>query len=295
MRRACLAALLIAVSGCASRGPALLQAPMESQIARTRAVAQQAAPRSARWGLTVESWDPRLQSALADLSLGETAERLRRVAAEYRRLGILDVAHAHLTKAVEIAPDDAAAHDGLARIWRDWGFPHLGLANGHRAVQLAPESPIAANTLGTMYAATGRFGEAHAWYAKALTLAPEAPYALNNYCYSAVRLGRADAIHACEQAAAAQPESTAVRNNLGLAYAAAGDIARASEQFSRAGKAEAFYNLGIVHLAQGRFAQARAAFAEALRERPTFRLAAARARQSQALIVAQEKRQDDGH
>jgi tetratricopeptide (TPR) repeat protein len=260
---------------------------VESQIARTRAIASRATPRSDALSMTVESWDPRLSSALALLAIYPTAEQHRQVAAEYRRLRILDIAHQHLTKAVQLDPTDAAAHDELARIWRDWGFPNLGLRDSQRAVQLSPDSPVAANTLGTLYAAAGRLADAHEWYRRALVIDPGASYALNNYCYTAVRLGRSYSVSACEKAAAAQPDATPVRNNLGLAYAASGNLDRAREEFARVGDAEAHYNLGLVHLAQGRYRRAMDAFTAALVARPVFPLAAARVRQTRALMASQ--------
>ena len=300
----CLAVLLGALPGCAARGPSPPPAAASSigdHIARTRARAAEARPAETRpvsnagtLAVTLESWDPALRDALAALAVGPTAEGHRRVAAEYRRLGVLDMAHTHLTRAVTLDPNDAAAYDGLARIWRDWGFPHLGLKDGHKAMQLAPDSPVAANTLGTLYAAAREYARAYGWYARALTLDPEASYAQNNFCYAAIHLQRSAAVAACERAAAARPDSTAVRNNLGLAYAAAGDLSKAREQFARAGDAAAHYNMGMVHMAQGRFAQANAAFHAALLARPQFPLAAARARQSRALMDAHGERDDDG-
>ena len=59
------------------------------------------------------------------------------MAGEYRRLGVLDLAHAQFTAAVRADPADAASFDALARIWRDWRFPHLGIEDAYRAVQLA--------------------------------------------------------------------------------------------------------------------------------------------------------------
>jgi tetratricopeptide (TPR) repeat protein len=291
----CLGVLLGA--GCAARsggsaragvvpsGEGRPEPSLESQIARTRALSAEARPKSGGFALTVETWDPKLSSALAMAALSRTADAQVLVAAEYRRLGILDVAYAHLTKAVGLDDRNAAAHEGLARIWRDWGFPQLGLADAEKAVRLAPASPSAANTLGTLLAAAGKLDAARRWYERSLTLDPGAPYALNNLCYTSIMQRRADAVDTCERATVADPGSQVVRNNLALAYAARGDLERARSTFEPAGQAASSYNMGMVYLGQGRYRKAIAAFQQASRVNPHVTVAAARARQSEALLA----------
>ena len=289
---------LLVVSGCAVRATGAAQAgsdprrptgapapTLESQITRTRALSAEARPRTGVMGQTVESWDPQLSAALAALAVAPTAAQHRRVASEYRRLGILDVAYSHLTQAVRLDPDGAAAHDALARIWRDWGFPHLGFADARKAVTLAPTSAAAANTLATLYSAAGQLRDARDWYERALTLDPGASYALNNFCYTAIVLAESGAVHACTRAAAAQPGSKTAHNNLALAYAAQGDLASARVEFERGGEAAGRYNMGIVHMAQRRYKRAAEAFEAALQADPSLTLAAARVRQSRTLLA----------
>src|SRR6185503_18945938 len=96
-------------SACASAG---------LPIARQRAGAPPS-PRPSVTAMTLEASDPALSAALVKLALSPTAESHRQVALEYRRLGVLDQAHAYFTKAVTLDPNDAAALDALARIWRD--------------------------------------------------------------------------------------------------------------------------------------------------------------------------------
>jgi tetratricopeptide (TPR) repeat protein len=232
--------------------------------------------------LSVESWDRRLSAALLELAQQPTAARHRNVALEYRRLGILDVAHAHLRAAVQLDHQDAAAFDGLARIWRDWGFPHLGLDDATRAVQLAPESAAAANTLGTLLQLQGYVADASRWYERALTLEPDAPYALNNLCYASVILRR-ESVNTCQRAVAAAPQSKDARNNLALAFAAAGNIDRARLELERSSDAaSAQYNTGILYLADRQFGKAAEAFDAAVQINPRFEHALARANQARA-------------
>lgn len=281
----CLATSLAA--GCASgRATGTSTSEVSDFIGRTRAVSAEARPQSQSIALTLESWDPALRDALTEVSIAPNPAAYRRVAAAYRRFGVLDMAYGSLMQAVELDPADAGAHDELARIWRDWGFPHLGLDHSRRAVELAPHSPEAANTLGTLYAAGGVMEEAGRWFTRALTLDPSAAYARTNLCYVAITRGDTGAVGACEQAAAAQPDSQGTRNNLGLAYAAAGDLERARDRFAQGGEAAAHYNMGIVFLAQRRYAQAVEAFAAALAADPHLPHVAARVQQSRALMVS---------
>jgi tetratricopeptide (TPR) repeat protein len=256
-------------------------------------VSAEAKPTSNTFAQTVETWDPRLSSALLVLATGPTAERHRRVAAEYRRLGILDMAYSHFTQAARLDPRDAAAYEGLARIWRDWGFPHLGMAEARMAVRLRPASSSAANTYGTLLAAVGQLEDARTWYEKALVLDPGASYALNNLCYTSLMQRRPEAVDVCERAADADPTSQVVHNNLALAYAASGDLARARTMFEQAGPAATYYNMGIVYLGKGQYRKAAEAFQRASRQNPHYTLAAARTRQSQALLARHGDTDDD--
>ena len=230
---------------------------------------------------TVESTNPQLSAALLEAAVFPGAASFRRVGSEYRRVGILDQAHDYFTRAVTLDPADAASHEALARIWRDWGTPHLGLADAYRAVHYAPESPSAANTLGTLLQALGYAGDAKAWYGRALALDPNAWYALNNLCYAAI-MTRELAIDMCRAAVTAAPDAKAPQHNLALAHAAAGDLEGAKRWFRHAGDtAEAHYNYGVALMGRGEYAQAADAFRKALEVNPQHAQAAFRVRQAE--------------
>jgi TolB-like protein len=89
---------------------------------------------------SLETHDSQLRAAIAAAALARTPASYRLVAAEYWRVGVFDRSHEYLTAALAMAPQDAATFDALARLWRDAGFPQLGLADAHRAVYFAPES-----------------------------------------------------------------------------------------------------------------------------------------------------------
>ena len=270
---ACAAAA--ALSACAARSGA---AP-ESQPMATKVAAS---------SQTLESTDERISQALKELASYDSADAHRRVAGEYYRRGVLDQAHEHYTTVTQRDPRDAASFDALARIWRDWGMPQRGLGDAHRAVRLAPNSAAAANTLGTLMQATGQLRLARQWYARAIALDPAAAYALNNFCYALIMLEQPDAVDACRSAVAAAPRSPAARNNLGLAYAAAGDLAKAREQFRHVSRTAADYNMGILHMAMREYRTAEHQFGVALQAAPQSTLIARRARQARLAADAAE-------
>jgi tetratricopeptide (TPR) repeat protein len=133
-------------------------------------------------GVTLEASDPKLSNALTTLRLLPSPGAHRAVAREYRRLRVDDAAFDHLKAALRLDPADASAHDELARIWRDWGFPHLGLADSARAVYFAPRSAAVHNTYGTLLAATGQPEAARREFEAALALDPGASFAIENLC-----------------------------------------------------------------------------------------------------------------
>jgi len=250
---------------------------------KVRAKSEQARPPSNRVR-TVEASDPALAAALLSVSTQPTAASHRAVAARYVRLGILDQAHEHFSAAVALDPADAAAWDGLARIWRDWGFPHLALSDAYRAVYYAPESAAVHNTLGTVLQRLGQRAAARAQFERALTLDLTAAYALTNLCYGWRLDGNASkAVEACQRALQMQPDLESARNNLALAYEAAGDLASAfSTLAASSDAARAAYNKGLLHLARREYSEALQSFDVARTERPRFRQAEAIARQVRA-------------
>lgn len=234
MRRRAVAialALTWAAAGCATARPprgaaATASSPgssaaseresLERYVASVRAISQEAATERRRAPVrSVESTDPVLRDALAGLAVEPTPDRHHAVAAAYLHAGIVDLAFDHFTAALRLERSDATAYDGLARIWRDWGFPHLGLSDSHRAVFYAPQSAAAHNTLGTLLQALGQPEQARREYQAALSLDPQAAYALNNLCTLGLEQGRlADARSTCRQALSIDPTLLSARRNL---------------------------------------------------------------------------------
>ena len=284
----------LSVAGCAARGvpkgphlasaqsnPAPPAESLESFMSKVRALSLEATPTRGR-ATTIESSDPELKAALAEYTLVPSPTSARMVAAAYARLRVFDSAYTFFGRAVRMDPTDAAAHDGLARLWRDSGLPHLGLTDAHRAVFYAPDSPIVHNTLGTVLQAMGHVAPARRQYEQVLRLEPTAWYALNNLCYTRVLEGNGpQAIAACQRAVEGRPEEMASRNNLALAYAVSGDLVSARAEFERAGAAAAAdYNTGLMHLARGEYKAAEELFRAARVADPSMGAASVRERQA---------------
>jgi len=252
-----------------------------------------AQPTGSGFAATLESSDGRLKTALAQLAMTPTAQAHRQVAVEYRRLRVLDHAQEHFAAAVKLDPKDVVSRDGMARIWRDWGFPNVALPEARRAVADAPRSATAANTLGTVFQALGNFDEAKRWYWRAVALDASAWYALNNLCYAEIMTRQPYAIAMCERAVVAAPDSAIARNNMALAHAASGDLDGARTWFRRAtNTATADYNYGILMMSARKYRDAQEAFRSALLADPDSTLAAARARQARLAADTEEYNRD---
>jgi tetratricopeptide (TPR) repeat protein len=238
---------------------------------------------------TVEAQDPILAAALAELALFPTPARHRQAAERFRTLKILDTAYDHFARARTLDPTDAGAYEGLAQIWRDWGFPNLGLGDASRSVYYAPSRASAHNTLGTILSALGQRTEARRAYERAAALDPAAAYVRNNLCYLSFLEGQLEqAVAECRAALNLDPAMAAARNNLALAYFASSRDDLALHEFLAAGgNAAGLYNIGIVQLAERRYGAAARAFEAAQRLRPSWTTARDRARETRALAAAQ--------
>jgi Flp pilus assembly protein TadD len=239
---------------------------------------------------TLEGSNRALSSALLRLSIEESAENHRLVAAAYRAAGVSDFAYRHLQRALRLSPCDSNAYEGLAQIWRDWGVPGAALGDAHHAVYCRPGSASAQNTLGTVLEALGQRESARVAFGRALQLDPSATFALNNLCYLALAEGDSpSAQKTCEQALSQEPTMAAARTNLAMAYAMEGDIPRAEARLADgADVATGQYNIGILRMSVGHYREAEQAFKMAATERPSLAEAARRAAQARALAARQE-------
>jgi MSHA biogenesis protein MshN len=139
------------------------------------------------------------------LTVAPTAAHHLQVARAYRRLGIFDTAHDYLARSLTLNGPDPVVHDAMARLWRDWGQPGLGLSHAYQAVHLAPDWAVSQNTLGTLLFRLGHRADARERFEAAVRIDRGAAYALENLCTVYQAEGRTrDAITACRQAESAR-------------------------------------------------------------------------------------------
>jgi tetratricopeptide (TPR) repeat protein len=155
----------------------------------------------------IDRTDDRLRRALAAAVATPSVTTHIAAAEEYRRLGILDRAMAHLQQGAQFDEHDVAVNDALARTWRDFNLPGFGLTYAYRAVYAAPRSATARHTLGTIFYAMGRHADAEHSFRSTVALDPSAWYAWQNLCHVVMADGRTqEAIELCHRASAARRE-----------------------------------------------------------------------------------------
>jgi Flp pilus assembly protein TadD len=258
---------------------------LEETIGKIRQLMAAAHPEPKAMSATLEQRDPVLAAALKRLLVLTSDETLYDVGAAYHRAGLIDQAYQYYMRALKMNARHAASHEALARVWRDWGQPHLGLGDAHRAIYYAPDSASARNTLGTLLQAIGRREDARRAYKMAILLDAGAGYAFNNLCYLSFTEGNASqAIDECRAALRLDPALSAAHNNLALTFAAIGRLDLARREFAEAGgQTNAAYNMGIVYLAQSRYLDAANEFDTAQHTGPGLVDAERRARDARQL------------
>lgn len=172
-----------------------------------------------------------------------TAESLTLRGVALREQGLYDEARSDLERATRIDEGYASAHAALA-------------------ILLDIQS---------------RWEEAEPHHRRALAIEPRNPAYWNDLGFAAFSRGKtSDAVQAFRTALEIEPTFRRARTNLGFAYARSGDFTRAAQQFSLAEPpAEARNNLGVAYEAAGLLAPAFDAYLEAVRLDP--RLSRARA------------------
>jgi Tfp pilus assembly protein PilF len=300
----CLLALLL--TGCAAGRPAINTRPaaagpdgagaaalprtesMPAEEARRLRPRLNPAPTLSPGTTTAEQASRELRTAVALHASAPTVANRVALGQAYLAAGINDLAHDHFLAAVRTDPRQGLAWEGMARIWRDWGYPGIALGDAYRAVSASPDSAAAHNTLGTILQTVGKGHAARARFSRSAALDPGAAYAHNNVCYSLLMEGdAAGAAAACARAIAVDPSLVPAQHNMALVLASRGDASGAADVFRTTGdEASAQYNIGIVYLSQRRFVEAAEAFENAAGMASAPPLALARANQARQQAAA---------
>jgi Flp pilus assembly protein TadD len=156
------------------------------------------------------------------------------------------------------APDLPEARERLARSLTEKGRFAEAAGEMRAAAELAPENPEIRNELGSVLARAGATEESLAAFSRAIELRPGYAPAIANRGAAFFGLGRPEDAARDFEAALALPaaarqgmDTSALRNNLGIALARAGRSAEAVEQFRAAlaenpNNAEARRNLSLL-------------------------------------------------
>ena len=188
LRRGCVAVAARCARAASRRGARRVGSPAPSaprRPARSRSTAgrrvraRSARPRLARRARRLTSIEAARSRAARTRSIGSPAPD---PGAAIARSPPPTARSASPTRRSTISPrrcgssrSDAAAYDGLARIWRDWGCRNLGLADAHRARLLRAGLGRGAQHARHAARGAGRSGEARTAYETRSRSTPSAP------------------------------------------------------------------------------------------------------------------------
>jgi tetratricopeptide (TPR) repeat protein len=203
---------------------------------------------------------------LATEMIPADAEAFFQTAGNAVELGRIDEAIRYYRQALQIEPNYARAHCGLAIALQSQGRTQTSPggpdeATGHylRALQLEPDYPQAHADLGQALAADDRLDEAISHYRQALRLEPDLVHA---HCGLGIALhlqGKLDeAMRHYRQALRIDPEHTEAHGSLACALAEQGELDEAIDHYRRVLKikpryAKVQYRLGRTLVMAGRF------------------------------------------
>ena len=196
--------------------------------------------------------------------------------AVYVGLGHLEEAVANYTRALQIKPDFAEAHNNLGNVLKSLGKPEEAVASYHRALLIKPDFAEAHSNLGDALNDLGKPEEAVASYHRALQIKPDFVVAHNNLGAALNDLGKPEeAVSSLTKALQIQPNLAEAHSNLGVALNELGKPEEAALSLTRAVQlkpdfAEAHINLGTTLNDLGKPDEAVAIYNRALQINPAF-------------------------
>lgn len=156
------------------------------------------------------------------------------LAAANVNLGRFDRAEASYTKALQIDPDNAEAHNNLGIVLFELGKTDEAVASFTKARQIKPDYVEAHNNLGNGLKYIGKLKEAVVSYKKALQIEPGYAEAHNNLGAALNDLGKTDeAVASYKKALQIKPGYAQAHNNLGVSLNVLGKTDQAIVHFQK--------------------------------------------------------------
>jgi tetratricopeptide (TPR) repeat protein len=182
-------------------------------------------------------------------------------------------AHAAITEALRLDPDQPRTRFALALLYQGTGRADGAIDELRRVIQQQPSNDDAHRLLGDILADHGEWDEAIAELRRAVAARPDfwGNHASLGYAY--MKTGRhREATEAYATITRLQPDNSRGFQMLGTAYQNLGDNRRALENYQRAIELApdtfAWSNLGTLHYDEGRFREAASAYEQAVRIGP---------------------------
>ena len=181
-----------------------------------------------------------------------------------------------MQKSVQLAPQDAEAHNNLGVILKELGRLDEAEASNTQAIALKPDYAEAHYNLGVTLKELGKLDEAEASYTKAIALKPDYAEAHSNLGAALQKLGRlAEAEVSYGQAIVLKPDYAEAHSNMGTALQELGRLDEAEVSCGQAivlkpDLAEAHYNLGNTLKELRRLDEAEASYTQAIVLKPDF-------------------------
>lgn len=150
-------------------------------------------------------------------------------------VGRVDEADAAYRRSLELQPEAAEGHYGMARVWAEKDDRDRELFHLQQALRLDPDHARAHNDLSLVWADRGDFDKELHHLQEALRLEPDYAEAHNNMGVALASRGDLDAaIEHFAEAIRLEPADAGAHNNMGLALSGAGRHGAAIEHFRRA-------------------------------------------------------------
>jgi eukaryotic-like serine/threonine-protein kinase len=190
----------------------------------------------------------------------------------------LDEAIACYRRAIELDPKSASAHNGLGCALFGQKKLDEAIACYRRAIELDPKSAKAHSNLGLALSAQKKLDQAIVCYRKAIELDQKFAHAHAGLGYALSAQGKLDEAIACHrEAIRLEPDNAVWRNAFGCALSKHGKLDEAIAEYRQAIKrkpdfAVPHYNLGLALKGQGKVDQAIVAFERVIELEPTHAL-----------------------